>query len=208
MSDFLSNYETQNIIAIVALILAYLAYRKSITNEYKEWVDLAKSFRSELSYAKEWIGNSYNGTFLKDWEDPSKIIFPLTAEAVKALIQRGHPPTGLFPDDFFDKLTKYNERINAFNHLLFMQGMNYVMYDKEKYDESIEKATHINNTIHNHLIGNEGEFHLHDDFEYFCCELNRIENCYTTLIPWYFRYPKLIIVCSLIIYIFADFWIN
>jgi len=55
--NVLDELQTQNIIAITALILAYLAYRKSIVDEYRSWLDLGKAFQHELNYAKHWINN-------------------------------------------------------------------------------------------------------------------------------------------------------
>lgn len=208
------KYQTQNIIATIALILAYLAYRKSIIDEYKSWLDLAKSFHSELKYAKEWLGCTYNGSIEEGWLDPSKIVYPLTSESARAMIWKGNPPKGLFPEGFFDKLTLFNERIQAFNHMLLLQGVNFI---KSEYEDnkgiipdksSKERAKHINTIIHNHLIGNQNEFHLHNHYEYFVCELKSILKTDLNILPWYYKRPTLIVFSTLIFYLFIDYLIQ
>ncbi|MFH0863994.1 MAG: hypothetical protein V1858_02825 [Candidatus Gottesmanbacteria bacterium] len=205
----LEKYQTQNIIAVIALILAYLAYRKSVIDEYRSWLDLAKSFQHELNYAKYWIGNSYEKMMSIDWSNPSRFVYPLTAEAAKALIWKGHPPKRIFPDDFFDKLAIYNERIQAFNHFLMIQGINYVVAEVDNKNEKIsEKAKHINYIIHNDLIGSQDNYHLHNLYNYFSCQLKMIEKADLLLIPWYFKYPERIVLATIFIYIIVDYFIQ
>lgn len=206
---FLEKLQAQNIIAVFALALAYLVYRKSKVDEYRSWIDLAKSFQHELSYAKHWIGGSYNNSINLDWLKPSKLVYPLTDESVKALIWKGHPPKGIFSDDFFDKLAIYNERIEAFNHLLKIQGLNYASCKFETDDEGEkQKTNHINSIIHNDLIGNNGDYHLHSLYEYFKCELKMIDQNGISAIPWYFRYPKTIILLTFVVYMVIDYFIT
>lgn len=205
----LGKLQTQNIIAITALILAYLAYRKSIMDEYRSWLDLFKAFKHELNYAKNWIGNSYNNSTNYEWTKPSKFVYPLTDETVKALIWKGHPPKGLFSDEFFDKLSIYNERIEAFNHFLNIQGLNYASTKFETEDEGEKcKTNHINSIIHNEFIGDNGEYHLHHLHEYFQCELKIIERFGLAMLPWYSKYPKIIIIVTVIIYLVVDYFVS
>ncbi len=210
MLNFVNKFETQNIVAVVALVLAYLAYRKSVIDEYKSWLDLAKSFQHELKYAKEWIGNSYKNIDNKGWVNPSSMVYPLTSEAAKALIWKGHPPRSLFSDEFFDKLAIYNERVQAFNHFLTAQAINYVLHGI--YDEKSklynEKTNHINKIIHNGLIGSTGEYDLHSHYEYFRCELRIIENTGLSKIPWYFKNPIVMISLLLILYLTLDYFLQ
>lgn len=207
--NVLEKLQTQNVIAITALILAYLAYRKSIVDEYRSWLDLGKAFKHELNYAKNWIGSSYNKSTNFDWTKPSKFVYPLTDESAKALIYKGHPPKGIFSDEFFDKLAIYNERIEAFNHFLNIQGLNYITSKFETDDEGEKnKTNHINSIIHNELIGDNGEYHLHHLYEYFQCELKIIEKAKLLMLPWYFKYPKIIIIATFFIYFVIDYFIS
>ena len=203
--EILAKYQTQNIIATTALIFAYLAYRKSILDEYRSWLDLAKSFQHELNYARHWIGNSYENVIGLEWANPSKLVYPLTAEAAKALIWKGHPPKGIFSDDFFDKLAIYNERIQAFNHFVTIQGINYAMSD---FANKNEKSLEINKIVHNGLIGSNDETHLHYLYNFFRCELKIIEKTDLSIIPWYFKHPKQIIFATVAIYVIADYFIQ
>ncbi|HEY0220737.1 MAG TPA: hypothetical protein VGC58_00765 [Candidatus Paceibacterota bacterium] len=213
LSIILSKYQTQNIIAIFALIFAYYAYRKSIIYDYQSWLDLAKSFQSELNYAKGWIGNSYSNDFEKDWRDPTKIVYPLTSEAVKAMIHKGHPPKNLFSKDFFEKLALYNERIEAFNHILNIQGMNFLnsdMYNKkEELDVFQSKAEYINKIIHKELISDKNNPNgLHYLYNYFSHELRDIGEKETSIVPWYFRYHEFILIAVIVFYLILDIFIQ
>jgi len=208
----LSRYEAQNIIAVFALIFAYLAYRKSIVDGYKGWIDLAKSFRAELEYARSWIGASYNNTCDKDWSNPGKIVYPITADTAKAIIQKGHPPKGLFSGDFLKWIVRYNERVLAFNEMLKSQKMNYVLAqfcnsEKNNFDEqSKEKAKNINKIIHNKLIGNNGdESSLHSCYQYFSSELKNIEDRLVKITPWYFQYPIFVVGFFVLFYFILDY---
>ncbi len=201
--DFISRLETQNLIAFIALVLAYLAYRKTLIDEYKSWIDLIESLRHELNYAKDWIGGCYKGDILKEWEDPSKIVYPLTSESAKALIWKGHPPKDMFPGVFFDKLTIFNERIQAFNHILFIQGFNFITNPSGKKGKNCAK--HINNILHNHLIGSDGEFHLHNLYNYLVIETRVISEIGLNKVAWYIKSPGIIITISTLFYLLVDY---
>ncbi len=125
------------------------------------------------------------------------------------MISKGHPPKGLFPADFFDKLTIFNERIQAFNHLLVIQGINYAVSrakNAEK-DEFAKKAEHINNVIHNYLIGSNGEYDLHNLYSYFQCELKIIINKGLSEIPWYYKnfWSWFLVFVGIAFYLLSDY---
>jgi hypothetical protein len=208
MHKILADFSIGDLVAVLALILAYLAYRKSVMDEYESWLDLAKSFQHELNYAKHWIGSSYNKSTNYEWVKPSKFVYPLTDEAAKALIWKGHPPQGIFSDNFFDKLAIYNERVQAFNHFLNIQGLNYIASEFETKNEGVKsKTNHINSIIHNELIGDNGEYHLHNLYEYFNCELGMIRKNYLSIIPWYLKFPKFVIFSAVIILLIIRYFV-
>ena len=203
MNNIFNRYEAQNLIAFIALILAYLAYRKSIIDEFKNWINIVKSFLSELNYAASWIGNSYS---YKDsnWSNPTKIVYPLTFESVKALIQKGHPPFEIIKIHFFNNLAILNERIQAFNHILVFQVENYTN-NKLNDQETKNKAQYLNEILHLQFIGdqnNKALFWLH---QYFEKEISIILETWENKIPFYFKYPKLIIFLGLVSYLIIDY---
>lgn len=197
----MSHYEAQNLIGYIALILGYLVYRKSIIDEYKSWIDLAKTFKNELNYAKAWIGTGYNKSH-PDANDPSKIVYPLTSECAKAFIARGHPPESLFSNEFMDKVVLYNERVQAFNHVLNMQSSNYVINTVT----AREKAKYINDIIHPNLLGKKDPWSLYNLYNYFDEELKVIFKK-GILVPWYVNRSKLIIILSFVAYLLIDYCI-
>lgn len=203
--DYLQHYDAQNVIAFVALVLAYLAYKKSIIDEYKSWLDLSKSFQRELNIAKEWIGSSYKDNILPKWDDPSKFVYPLTSEAAKAMIWKGHPPKNIFSEKFIDSLSWYNERIQAFNFILMQQGQNYVVNQSKK--KASDKSIWINNVIHNDLIGSDKEWHLNHLYHYLECELKTISERGLSNIPWYLKYSNIILSISVFVFLTLDFYI-
>jgi hypothetical protein len=203
MINVLNHYEAQNLIAFIALILAYLAYRKSIVDEFKNWINLIKSFLSELNYASSWIGNSYSS---KDpnWSNPTKIVYPLTFESVKALIQKGHPPFEIIKNDFFNNLAIFNERIQAFNHILVFQVVNYTC-NKLNDQETKNKAQYLNEILHLNFIGDRTNQALFWLYQYFEREISIILVTWKNKIPFYLKYPKLIVFLGLITYLIIDF---
>jgi len=203
-ADITSRLEGQNLIAFIALFLAYLAYRKSIYDEFKSWIDLIKSFKSELDYASAWIGNSYSSAHA-DWYDPSKLVYPLTFESVKAILQKGRPPF-FIGEEFLKKLAIFNERIHAFNHLLNAQINNYIFNDSNK-QLTKEKAFFINKVIHLQLIGNLNTGTLYFFHRYFDKEVSVILSIWKYKIPWHIKYPFLVFFISFFIYVIIDFYL-
>ena len=202
--EIFKPYEAQNFIAYIALVLAYIAYRKSVLDNLKSWIDLIKSFKSELSYASSWIGNSYS-SLDPNWSNPSKIVYPLTFESVKAIIQKGHPPSEIIDEDFLDKVAIFNERVKAFNHILLGQIENYVNNSDPK--QAQEKAKYLNETIHLQLIGNQQTETLFWLYLYFREKIAVIMAAWKEKIPFYIKHPKIIIALSFIFYLIVDFFI-
>jgi len=200
-----SHFEAQNLIALIALLLAYLAYRKSIYDDFKNWINLIKSFKSELDYASSWIGNSY-ASISPDWINPSKLVYPLSFESAKAILQKGHPPSEIISQEFLDKLAIFNERVEAFNHLLRGQIINYVLNNpNEKLSK--DRALFLNQGIHLQLIGNNQTQTLFFLYKYFEKEVSIILETWQNKIPWYIKNTFLVFLLSLGIYLLIDFYL-
>lgn len=201
-----SHYDAGNLIGFVALTLVYLAYRKSVYSEFKSWVDLLKSFRAELHYASSWIGNAYSHSQANPtWTNPSKIVFPLSFESAKALLQKGHPPRRIVSRDFLNKLAIFNERVKAFNHLLWGQLANYVINASNKKSTG-KKTNFLNRVIHAQLIGSiRDDTSLYSLYNYFIKEIKVTLNMWESKIPWYLRQSFLVISLGFLAYLFIDF---
>ena len=194
------HYEAQNVLAYIAIVLAYIVYRKSIIDEYKSWIDIIISFKNELDYSKGWISDVYVKPH-PDGRNPKKIVYPLTAVAAQSLIAKGHPPEGLLSEEFLNKTAIYNERIAAFNHVLQMQVFNYVVHENEK------KAEYINYIIHNCLISGNDPWNLNKLYEYLKKNIEKVlKKKATDYLPWYLKRNYIILVLSLLTYLCID-WI-
>jgi len=203
--NIISHFEAQNLIAFIALFLAYLAYRKSVYDEFKNWINLIKSFKSELDYASSWIGNSYT-SIDPNWMQSSKLVYPLSFESAKAILQKGHPPSEIISQEFLNKLAIFNERIEGFNHLLSGQIVNYAFNDPNK-QLTKDKAFFLNEAIHLQLIGNSQTGTLYSLHRYFEKEVSFILATWKYKIPWYIKNPLLVFLLSLFFYFLIDFYL-
>jgi hypothetical protein len=207
--DILSRFNTQDILTYSALVLAYLAYRNEAIKEYRHWLDLVKAFSKELAYAKHWLGTGYTEREAA-WKDSSKLVFPLSFESVKAMISKGHPPKTMFPDEYFNNLVIFNERLAAFNQLTLAQIYNFVQNGSVSEEEFVNNkdnnliSLHINDTLHRYIIGNEGESHLHNHYVYFTHENQLILRNGLKSLPVWTRYPIILQVVSLILFLILE----
>jgi len=203
--ETISRFEAQNFIAFIALFLAYLAYRKSIYDEFKNWINLIKSFKSELDYASFWIGNSYT-SIDPNWMQSSKLVYPLSFESAKAILQKGYPPSEIISQEFLDKLAIFNERIEAFNHLLRGQIFNYTFNNPSKQITK-DKALFLNQAIHLQLIGNAQTGTLYSLHRFFEKEVSLILATWKYKIPWHIKNPFGVFILSLFLYFIIDFYL-
>lgn len=200
-----SHYDAQNLITFIALFLAYLAYRKSIYDEIKNWINLIRSFKSELEYASSWIGDSYS-SIDQNWLKPSKLVYPLSFESVKSILQKGYPPEEIISREFLDKMALFNERIEAFNHLLIGQIVNFVVNDHNK-KLTKDKALTLNSAIHLQLIGDSQTKTLYFLHKYFKNETEIILKTWKSKLSWFIRYPFFVFIVSLFFYLIIDFFL-
>jgi len=56
----IDTIELQNLLTNIGIILAYLAYTKSIQDKYDSWKALLQSFLDELNTMHAWIGGDMN----------------------------------------------------------------------------------------------------------------------------------------------------
>jgi len=107
-----------SILTLVALLLAFFAYRWSVIRYFNSWKSLFISFKNDLNSQKAWLSTSYSHYSYKEVYDPGKIIFPLSFESLPEIICKGVAELKGIPNDFINQLSLFNERILAFNSLL------------------------------------------------------------------------------------------
>ena len=117
---FLLKFVANNI-EFFALILAYLAYSKSIKDKYDSWKSLLQSFLDELNTMHNWIGGEYKvNDFDKDFYNPDKHVFRLTTVTSEEIVRKGvnelYSPNEE-GNKYRDKLALFIERIEAFNSM-------------------------------------------------------------------------------------------
>jgi hypothetical protein len=103
-------------ITFVALILAFLAYSKSIEDKYDSWKVLLKSFWDETHTMHAWLNKEYDKDYYdKDFFNPYKQVFKLKTVAAEEVVKRGIYDIKLVDPIFADKISLFIERITAFN---------------------------------------------------------------------------------------------
>lgn len=107
-----------NLLTLIALILAFFAYRWSVIRYFDSWKSLFISFKNDLYSQKNWLSTPYSHYSYKEAYDPGKIIFPLSFESLPEIICKGVAEVSGISNEFINQLSLFNERILAFNSLL------------------------------------------------------------------------------------------
>jgi len=112
----IDTIELQNILTNIGIILAYLAYTKSIQDKYDSWKALLQSFLDELNTMHAWIGGEYKeNDYDKNFFNPNKQVFKLTTITAEEIVRKGINDIKIISDKYRDKLALFIERITAFN---------------------------------------------------------------------------------------------
>lgn len=122
--NFLRNITATDLLTFLAIILAYLAYRKTIKDKYDSWESLLFSLKADFKSQEAWLSTEYIKENYKDKTafSPRKIIFPLSFGSVQEIINRGATDIG-FSEEFINKISIFKERVDTFNELLTRQAM-------------------------------------------------------------------------------------
>lgn len=122
--NFLSKIASTDLLAFIAIVLAYFAYRKTVKDKYDSWKSLLLSLKADFDSQKAWLSTEYIKENYKDKTafSPRKIIFPLSFGSVQEIINRGATDIG-FSEEFINKISIFKERIDAFNELLVRQSI-------------------------------------------------------------------------------------
>jgi len=112
-----------DVLMYVTIILAYLAYRRTKIDSIDSWYSLFKSLKTDIDFQKNWLWGDYrNGHEDKNFYSPKKIVFNLSFESLKSIIQKGIYSSFLKDNQVLEKqLSVFNERIEAFNQMLNYQ---------------------------------------------------------------------------------------
>lgn len=144
-----SDVDLGGILTLIALLLAFFAYRWSVIRYFQSWKSLFISFKKDLDSQKSWLSTSYPHFSYKEAYDPGKIIFPLSFTSLPQIISKGLAELPNIPNDFINQLSLFNERIVAFNSLLenikqvvtanpvLTQKMEYRLLDMGLDDEAV-----------------------------------------------------------------------
>jgi hypothetical protein len=119
---FVKTLLLSNFIAFTALVLAYLAYRKSVFNKYESWDSLLRSLQQELKTQAPWLNASYPSDYEnKEFLSPGKIVYDLSFETAKEIARRGIGDLGIINKELERVIALFNERVETFNSLLDYQ---------------------------------------------------------------------------------------
>lgn len=119
--DLISN-NTEFIIGSFALFLATKAYVSSEKLKYENIKSLLLSFKKELEFQSAWINGNYPESFSdKEWFSPNKIVHVLSFETGKEILKRGVINKNFIDDNFYEILSRFIERIDAFNNTIIFQ---------------------------------------------------------------------------------------
>lgn len=118
---YLSSIKSEDLITFIALLLALLAYRKSVLDKYESWRALLQSFLDELASQSSWIGGVYVNNKEKSWFSPERIVFKLSFESAKEIARRGISDSRVISKELYQQISLFNERVEAFNQQLDYQ---------------------------------------------------------------------------------------
>jgi hypothetical protein len=109
----------QSVIAYIALVLAYYAYRKSVLDKYESWKSLLRSFQQELLAQRSWFDARYSESYVnKQFINPYKIVFSVSFESAKEITRRGIGSLSFISEKLENQIAMFNQRVEAFNSLL------------------------------------------------------------------------------------------
>lgn len=134
--NFLKEIKSTDLLTYSALLVALLAYCRSINRDLESWKSLLVSFKNDLKSQGGWLSNEYFEETYKDNMNyyPFKIIFPLSFESLPEIIRRGVAEFQWISDKFINNLSLFNERVVAFNsvldHLKKVIAVNPLMTEK------------------------------------------------------------------------------
>ncbi len=112
----------QTVMAYIALVLAYYAYRKSVLDKYESWKSLLRSFQQDLSAQKNWFNARYSESYVdKQFINPDKIVYALSFESAKEITRRGIGSLSMISKKLENEIAIFNERVEAFTSLLDYQ---------------------------------------------------------------------------------------
>ncbi len=122
---FLEKIKSGDFLTFFAVVLAYLAYSKSINDKYESWRSLLLSLKADLESQSAWLSSEYKEETYKDKTafSPRKIIFPLSFKSLEEIISRGASDFN-FSEKFIKNISIFDERIETFNKLLEQQRLN------------------------------------------------------------------------------------
>lgn len=119
---FLRDINSQDLLTYLALVLAYLAYVRSINRDLDVWYSLYLSFKEELRLFENWLGGEgYKSSTEyrnKDSYSPYNIVFPLSFIALSEIIRRGTKELSWIPKEFGKHIIRFNNLVAAFNSVL------------------------------------------------------------------------------------------
>lgn len=120
IQEIIQEIESINLLTYLALVLAYLAYIRSVNRNFDSWKSLFVSFKKDLESQSAWLKNEYFKETYKDKNSysPSKIIYPLSFESLPEIIRRGVDELPGISEGFINQLSIFNERVIAFNSAL------------------------------------------------------------------------------------------
>jgi len=118
---YISIIKSTDLLAFIAIILALLAYRKSVLDKYDSWKSLLESFTDELRAQAAWLAGYYANSQDKMWFSPDKIVYKISFESAKEILRRGISDSKIISADLAKNIAFFNERIEAFNQLLDYQ---------------------------------------------------------------------------------------
>lgn len=165
-----SNLNLSSLLALVALLLTFFAYRWSVIRHFNSWKSLFISLKNDLYCQQAWLSTSYPHYSYKEVYDPGKIIYPLSFTSLPQIIGKGVAELPNISNDFINNLSLFNERIIAFNSLLenvrqvitanpvLTQKMEEKLLDMglddrrisfEEFEISLKKLVEPNNSLEN-----------------------------------------------------------
>jgi len=120
--SWLQKISPCDLLGYIALMFAFLAYRKSLRDKYDSWKSLLQSFLDELNEQKYWLQGVYHPDYTeKMFYSPNKIVFKLSFESAKEITKRGISDLTAIEPKVRKMIAIFNERIEAFNSLLDYQ---------------------------------------------------------------------------------------
>jgi hypothetical protein len=115
--------QSTDILTFIGILLAYIAYQKSVVDKYDSWKSLLQSFLVELKAQELWLSGEYAFSQDKMWYSPNKIIYKISFESAKEIIRRGISDSNVITPKLANEIAFFNERVEAFDQLLNYQKL-------------------------------------------------------------------------------------